>query len=135
VPSVSKDAPFTFGDPSLAIDRRGHIFYASLGTDAEGVHGTIIINKSTDHGSSFGSAKVVAVDDGSDKEWLAIGPDPTESGRDNIYVTWTSFIRNAKGRFVASQLWLARSTDGGQTFSTQLPHLASPRLAIDRKTR
>jgi len=120
VPAVSKDAPFTFGDPALAIDRRGRIFYASLGTDAQGVHGTIIINKSTDHGSSFGSATVVAVDDGADKEWMAIGPDPTQSGRDNIYVTWTSFIQNAKGQTVASQLWLARSTDGGQTFSTRL---------------
>src|SRR5206468_11810799 len=35
VPPVSPDAPFTFGDPSLAIDRRGNIFYASLGLDAE----------------------------------------------------------------------------------------------------
>jgi hypothetical protein len=117
VPAVSNDAPFTFGDPSLAIDRHGNIFYASLGTDAQGVHGTIIINKSTDHGSSFGPATVAAVDDGSDKEWLAIGPDPTARSRDNIYVTWTSFITNAKGQTIASQLWLTRSTDGGQTFS------------------
>src|SRR3954470_22834358 len=64
VPPVSPDMPFTFGDPSLAIDRRGNIFYASLGTDADGVHATIIINKSTNHGASFGAAAVVAVDDG-----------------------------------------------------------------------
>ena len=114
VPAVSNDAPFTFGDPSLAIDRHGNIFYASLGTDAQGIHGTLIINRSTDHGSSFDSATVVAVDDGSDKEWLAIGPDPTATGRDNIYVTWTSFVPGG------SQLWLARSTDGGLTFSSSL---------------
>jgi|SRR6266850_1133686 len=119
VPPVSSNAPFTFGDPSLAIDRRGNIFYASLGTDAQGVHGTLILNKSTNHGSSFGAATVVAVDDGSDKEWLAIGPDPMAPKRDNIYVTWTSFITNAKGQTVGSELWLARSTDGGQTFSTR----------------
>jgi hypothetical protein len=114
VPAVSNDAPFTFGDPSLAIDRHGNIFYASLGTDAQGIRGTIIINKSTDRGLSFGPAAVVAVDDGSDKEWLAIGPDPTVHSRDNIYVTWTSFKASS------SELWLARSTDGGMTFTSHV---------------
>src|SRR3954466_7276661 len=76
VPSVSPDVPFTFGDPALPMDRRGNIFYASLGTDA-GEPGGIIVNKSSDHGSTFGAATVVAVDDGSDKEGMAIGPDPT----------------------------------------------------------
>jgi hypothetical protein len=118
VPPVAPNVPFTFGDPSLAIDRRGNIFYASLGADAKG-NGGLILNKSTDHGSTFGAATVVAVDDGSDKEWLAIGPDPTAPARDNIYVTWTSFIANAKGQTIGSELWLARSTDGGQTFSTR----------------
>ena len=113
VPAVSDAAPFTFGDPALAIDRRGRIFYASLGTDAQGIHGTIIINKSTNHGSTFTPATVVAVDDGSDKEWLAIGPDPTARDRDNIYVTWTSFGASS------SELRFARSTDGGQTFSSR----------------
>lgn len=114
IPAVNDAvAPFTFGDPALAMDRRGNIFYASLGTDADGIHGTLIIGKSTDHGSSFGKATVVAVDDGSDKEWLAIGPDPTAPSRDNIYVTWTSFKTGS------SELWLARSTDGGMTFTSR----------------
>jgi len=115
VPAVNDAvAPFTFGDPALAIDRRGNIFYASLGVDAEGINGTVNINKSTDNGSSFGSGTVAAVDNGSDKEWLAIGPDPTAPSRDNIYVTWTSF-QDAGG----SQLRLARSIDGGQTFTSR----------------
>jgi hypothetical protein len=118
VPSVAPNVPFTFGDPSLAMDRHGNIFYASLGTDVKG-NGALILNKSSTHGSSFGAATIVALDDGSDKEWLAIGPDPTAPARDNIYVTWTSFITNAKGQTIASELWLARSTNGGQTFSTR----------------
>jgi len=114
VPAVNDAvAPFTFGDPALAMDRRGNIFYASLGTDANGGNNALIINKSTDHGSSFGSATVVAIDNGSDKEWLAIGPDPTAPARDNLYVTWTSFKR------ASSQLWLARSIDGGLTFTSR----------------
>ena len=113
VPSVSPDAPFTFGDPSLGIDRAGSIYYASLGTDATGAHNAIIVNKSTDNGTSFAPAVVAAVDDGSDKEWLAVGPDPATPTRDNIYVTWTSFLANS------SQLMLAKSTDGGATFTTK----------------
>jgi len=119
VPSVSPDVPFTFGDPALAMDRRGNIFYASLGTDATGEHGGIIVNKSSDHGSTFGAATVVAVDDGSDKEWMAIGPDPTTPSRDNIYITWTSFVADADGNTIGGELWLARSIDGGRTFSSR----------------
>jgi hypothetical protein len=109
VPPVSDAAPFTFGDPALAIDRSGSIYYASLGIDADG-NGSININRSTDHGTSFGAAKVVALDEGSDKEWLAIGPDPVLRSRDNIYVTWTSFGA------AEADIWFARSIDGGQTF-------------------
>lgn len=112
VPPVSPDSPFTFGDPSVAADRRGNIFYASLGTDALG-NSAIIINKSTDKGTTFGAAKVVVLDAGSDKEWLAIGPDPRTSSRDNLYITWTSFTG------AGSELHLAISTDGGDTWATQ----------------
>jgi hypothetical protein len=113
VPPVSPAAPFTFGDPSLGIDRAGNIFYASLGTDATGTHGTVNVNKSSDNGTSFASAVVAAVDDGSDKEWLAVGPDPATPSRDNVYVTWTSFLAHS------SQLMLAKSIDGGTTFTTK----------------
>jgi hypothetical protein len=117
VPSVSPNAPFTFGDPSLAMDRAGNIYYASLGVDATGAHNAIIVNKSTDSGNTFGAAVLAAVDDGSDKEWIAIGPDPAAPSRDNIYVTWTSFQSDAKGNTTGSQIWLAKSVDGGATFT------------------
>ena len=113
VPPVSPDAPFTFGDPSLAADRNGNIYYASLGTDAQGIHNTLIVSKSSDLGNTFAPATVVVVDDGSDKEWIAIGPDPKTPSRDNIYITWTSFTD------ISSELHLARSTDGGVTWTNQ----------------
>jgi len=120
IPAIDDNqAPFTFGDPALAADRRGNIFYASLGVTADGAHGALILSKSSDRGSSFGKTVLVAVDDGSDKEWLAIGADPTSPRRDNIYVTWTSFITNAQNQTIASELWLARSIDGGQTFTSR----------------
>jgi hypothetical protein len=103
---------FTFGDPSLGVDRAGHVYYASLGADAAR-RPAVIVNKSTDHGSTFGPAVVVAVDPGSDKEWLAVGPDPADRARDNVYVTWTSF------QAASSELWFARSTDGGGTWTAR----------------
>jgi hypothetical protein len=106
-------ATFTFGDPSLASDRAGNIYYASLSFDANGNFG-VQINESTDHGDTWSPGRVVVLDPGADKEWLAIGPDPRVRSRDDIYVTWTSFTATG------SQLWLARSIDGGTTWTTKL---------------
>ncbi|HUM11563.1 MAG TPA: hypothetical protein VLT82_11480 [Myxococcaceae bacterium] len=48
---MSPNSPFTFGDPALATDRRGNVFYASLGQDEAG-NGALIINKSSDNGDT-----------------------------------------------------------------------------------
>jgi len=60
------------------------------------------------------------VDDGSDKEWLAVGPHPFNKKQDNLYVAWTSFqnptVVNPGG---SSELRLARSTDGGASWTTK----------------
>jgi len=120
-------SPFTFGDPSVGVDRSGNFYYASLGTDAgtptpQGVvfHGTVLVGKSTDGGNSFAPAKIVAIDDGSDKEWLAVGRDPVHRNQDNVYVAWTSFQVNAAGTaLTGSELRFSRSTDGGATWSKQ----------------
>jgi len=103
-------SPFTFGDPALTADRHGNFYYASLGADAGG-NSLIFVGKSSDGGDSFGPGVTVQLDPGSDKEWIAAGPDPTNFARDNVYVTWTSFGANN------SVLKLGRSTDGGQTYS------------------
>ncbi|HXB70612.1 MAG TPA: sialidase family protein [Candidatus Acidoferrales bacterium] len=118
-PAAAATSPFTFGDPALALDRNGNVYYASLGTDAAG-NSALIVNKSSDHGDTFGTAKVAAVDPGADKDWLAVGPDPAVPQRDNIYVTWTSFQTDAKGNTIGSQLMLARSIDGGATWSSKV---------------
>src|SRR5262249_62135759 len=71
----------------------------------------IFVGKSTDGGTSFAPGVTVAIDPGSDKEWIAAGPDPLHPLNDNVYVTWTSF------KAASSQLMLGRSTDGGQTWT------------------
>jgi|KBSMisStandDraft_5_1062788.scaffolds.fasta_scaffold01260_13 hypothetical protein len=102
----------TFGDPSVGVDRHGVFYFANLGADSLG-RGTIQVNKSTDGGSTWSDGVIVQVDNGSDKEWLAVGPDPARKNSDNVYVTWTSF------QTAACELRFGRSTDGGATWTAK----------------
>jgi hypothetical protein len=103
----------TFGDPSVGVDRHGNFYFAQLGTTAHDANGAIVVNRSAD-GVTWSDGVVVQADDGSDKEWLAVGPDPSNKNRDNVYVTWTSFQNDG-----SCQLRFGRSTDGGQTFTAK----------------
>ena len=107
---------FTFGDPSIDVDRHGNFYFAGLGANPSG-QATVQVNKSTDGGRTWSNAVVVQQDNGSDKEWLAVGPDPLDRSRDNVYVTWTSF---RSGPPFGSQLRFGRSTDGGLTWTTKI---------------
>jgi hypothetical protein len=108
----SHSASDTFGDPSVGVDRHGVFYYATLGVDSTN-HGTIQVNSSSDGGFTWGEGVVVQQDDGSDKEWLAVGRDPVRGDRDNLYVTWTSF------QTAACELRFGRSTDGGATWTSK----------------
>jgi hypothetical protein len=103
----------TYGDPSVGVDRHGVFYFAQLGATAGDTNGAIVVNKSTDGGATWSDGAVVQADDESDKEWLAIGPDPVVKSRDNIYVTWTSFQSSG------CQLRFGRSIDGGVTWAAR----------------
>jgi hypothetical protein len=103
---------FTFGDPSAGSDRHGNFYFACLGANAAGAS-TVQFNRSTDGGATWSPAVVIQQDDGSDKEWLAVGPDPVVGSRDNVYVTWSSFQNSGV------QLRFAKSIDGGLSWTTK----------------
>ncbi len=103
---------FTFGDPSIDVDRHGNFYFATLGADASNRF-TIQVNSSNNGGASWSDAVVVQQDNGGDKEWLAVGPDPVVASRDNVYVTWSSFQTSGV------QLRFGRSFDGGATWETK----------------
>ena len=106
-------SPFTFGDGVVAMDRSGNVYYAGLAADAAGA-GIVQVNKSTDGGQTWSAGVAVGVDNGSDKEWIAVGPDPANPSHDNIYVTWTSFQNTGQ------QIRLAVSKDGGATWTDSI---------------
>jgi hypothetical protein len=106
----------TGGDPSVAVDRHGVFFYSTLAirgffSDPNAIGG-IQVSRSADGGATWSPGPFIA-DDRSDKEWLAVGPDPNDKSRDNVYVVWVSLQAST------CELRLARSTDGGVSFTSK----------------
>jgi hypothetical protein len=114
------------GDPAVAFDSQGHVYYAGLGFDRTAPPNTVAVNKGT-----FDSAgnltwsqptfinPTTAPSTLNDKEWIAADANPSSPFRDRVYVTWTRFIFNPhNGRYVQSPIAVAYSKDGGKTFSS-----------------
>jgi hypothetical protein len=132
--NLSSFGEYAFGDPAQAFDSRGNVYYATLAfpfppTTAEvatGQQADFFIAKSTDHGCTYPSAaKASGASPATfdDKDSIAADSNPNSPFRDNVYVAWTrfNFPIGKGGGFGNDQILLARSTDGGATFSTPLP--------------
>jgi hypothetical protein len=113
------------GDPAVAFDGRGHVYYAGLGFNRTAPGSTVTVNRGTfdSSGKLTWSAPTFINQTTSpsilnDKEWIAVDSHPGSAFRDRIYVTWTRFIFNPQnGRYVQSPIAVAYSKDGGATFS------------------
>ncbi|MBI3460675.1 hypothetical protein HY230_12070 [Candidatus Acetothermia bacterium] len=117
-PIQGPDGGSAFGDPSVAVDRQGIFYIASLAADARGNSG-IGVARSTDFGETLEpmilASNNLDLRNFQDKELLAIdNTDSPYSGA--LYLTWTEFFFTGGTRIL-----FARSTDGGRTFSTPVP--------------
>ncbi|HXU84571.1 MAG TPA: sialidase family protein [Verrucomicrobiae bacterium] len=114
------------GDPAVAFDSRGHVFYAGLGFNRTSPPNAVAVNKGTFDGGghlSWGAPVFINPTTSpstlNDKEWIAVDSHASSAFRDNVYVTWTRFLFSAgKGSYVQSPIFFVRSTDGGATFSS-----------------
>jgi hypothetical protein len=114
------------GDPAVAWDSRGHVFYAGLGFNRTSAPNTVTVSRGTfdNSGSLSWSAPtfVNATTSPStlnDKEWIAVDHNVSSPFRDRVYVTWTRFLFNAhNGAYTQSPIFFASSSDGGATFTT-----------------
>lgn len=114
------------GDPALAFDSRGNVYYAGLGFDRTAAPNTVTVNKGTfdASGNVTWSAPTFIDQTNSpailnDKEWIGADANASSPFRDRVYVTFTRFIFSPQtGKYVQSPIMLAYSTDGGKTFST-----------------
>jgi hypothetical protein len=119
------------GDPAVAFDSRGNVYYAGLGFDRTSPPNTVAVNRGTFDGAgklNWGPPTFINPTTSpsilNDKEWIAVDSNPSSQFRDRVYVTWTRFIFKAHtGAYVQSPIAFAYSKDGGKTFS-------SPRLIV-----
>ncbi len=114
------------GDPSVAFDSQGNVFYCGLGFDRTAPPSTVAVNKGIfDSGGNLSWGMPTFINQSTspstlnDKPWIAVDSNSGSPFQDRIYVTWTRFIFNAhNGRYVQSPIFFVYSTDGGATFST-----------------
>jgi hypothetical protein len=114
------------GDPAVAFDSQGHVYYAGLGFDRTAPPNTVTVNRGTFDGSghlTWGPPTFINATTSpstlNDKEWIAVDSHSASPFRDRVYVTWTRFLFNAHTRaYVQSPIAFAYSSDGGATFST-----------------
>jgi hypothetical protein len=135
IPGVSEAAGGTYqgvGDPAFAWDPRSGlstVYYANIAfnrvanpaTGHSAFASSVVVNKSTNGGDTWGPPSFVVQDDDPsvfhDKEWIGVGPDGA------VYVTWARFTFQPKGKtglgnYEASPIVISKSTDGGATWST-----------------
>jgi hypothetical protein len=144
IPGVTRLAGGTYdagGDPALAFDSRGTVYYAGLGFNRASAPNTVTVNKGT-----FGSTGALTWGQPTfinattspsvfnDKEWIAADANKTSPFRDRVYVSWTRFIFNpTTGAYVQSPIFFASSSNGGQTFTA--PKSISGNVLYDSGSR
>src|SRR5258706_8460285 len=113
------------GDPALAFDSQGRVYYAGLGFNRASAPNTVAVNQGTFNGAgqlTWGAPAFInqttAPSTLNDKEWIAADWHVSSPFRDRVYVSWTRFIFNPQnGAYTQSPIFFVYSTDGGQTFS------------------
>src|SRR3989441_167428 len=129
------------GDPSVAFDSAGHVFYAGLGFDRTAPPNTVTVNTGTfdSEGTLSWSAPTfinptTAPSTLNDKEWIGVDSHVGSPFQDRVYVSWTRFLFNQiSGRYVQSPIAFVYSKDGGATFSD--PQLIVSNVLYDQGSR
>ena len=128
------------GDPAVAFDSRGNVYYAGLGFDRTAPPNTVAVNKGTFPGGHLTWGPPTFIDQTTspailnDKEWIGADHFASSPFRDRVYVTFTRYIFNAhNGNFVQSPIFEAHSSDGGATFSA--PQAIGGNVLYDQGSR
>ncbi len=109
-------------DPTLAFDSRGNAYYGYIvvffSANFGGINGTeMAVAKSTDGGKTYPSVTFFSFEGGenhfNDKPMITTDANPSSPFRDSVYIAWDAAV----GGSGSGGIRLARSTDGGATFS------------------
>ena len=110
------------GDPWLAADRTGAMYYSTLTYGGNVGNLEIGVAKSTDGGRTWAAPKFASPhrDDilySGDKDALTVGPNPTSPNKDVLYDTWDDTSCDPATFTCTNGLAVSRSTNGGQTWT------------------
>ena len=108
-----------FGDPWMASDRAGTMYYSTLAFDNFNSNLVVAVARSTNGGKTWSQPVPVfrpSFPYFGDKDALAVGPDPTVTTRDNLYVAYDDSFFNPQTNQTFNGLPVARSTNGGRTW-------------------
>src|SRR6266849_5906225 len=90
------------GDPALAFDSSGNVFYAGLGFDRTAPPNTVAVNRGTfDGGGNLSWSAPTFINQTTspstlnDKEWIGADAHASSPFHDRVYVTWTRYIFSA----------------------------------------
>ncbi len=105
-------------DPNVAFDAQGNAYSAVLTLNFNNLKNEIAVNKRPKDSTGWSLPIVVdqfkspsGLGQEYDKQWIAADANPSSPFRNNVYVAFTIFS------LVSGQVYVARSTDGGKTFS------------------
>jgi len=109
-----------FGDPCLASDRFGNIYYLHLANPDDDRNSpeflsSIVLQKSTDKGKTWTNGVAIGYNNkhDQDKHWIGIQPETGE-----LAVTWTEFDKyDSKNPNDHSRILFSKSTDFGKTWT------------------
>jgi hypothetical protein len=129
------------GDPAVAFDSQGRVYYAGLGFNRTSAPNTVTVSKGTFGGGgnlTWGPPTFINPTTSptilNDKEWIGADWHASSPFRDRVYVSWTRYLFNpSNGSYVQSPIFFAYSTDGGATFST--PANISGNVLYDQGSR
>src|SRR6266478_6957171 len=116
-------------DPGVAFDTRGNVYYSYIvvffNRFFKSIQGTeMAVAKSSDGGKTWPQVTFFNFNSGTgqfnDKPMIAVDTNPLSPFRDSVYVAWDNASFNAGKSSANNALLFARSTDGGQTFSSPI---------------
>jgi hypothetical protein len=107
------------GDTAMAFDSQGRLFWANLETISTGGRDVVVTQVDPTTGGIIGGSEVRIPNPNtrtSDKEFLAADTNPHSPDHDNLYVSFDMY-NSTTDEF---EVFVSRSTDQGQTWSTPL---------------